>query len=138
MTKEEMLSAIYDEMADKTLSDGCIIERFLDRYLIWSKILEILPDNELIHYWDVRWQEYWNNMQYEIIWHPVRIGNVLKYIDSNCCLKELSSDWLRERDIKALNHMLHSVFYNFVGKQDRPIEEQDEQCIEFVYSLIKK
>ncbi len=25
MTKEEMLSAIYDEMADKTLSDGCII-----------------------------------------------------------------------------------------------------------------
>jgi hypothetical protein len=25
MTKEEMLNAIYDEMADETLSDGCTV-----------------------------------------------------------------------------------------------------------------
>jgi len=40
--------------------------------------------------------------------------------------------------MEALDKMLRSVFYAFVGKQDRPIEEQDDLCIEFVYNLIKK
>jgi len=40
--------------------------------------------------------------------------------------------------MKALDALLHSVFYNFVGKQDRPIDEQDELCIKFVFDLIKK
>lgn len=119
MTKEEMLSAIYDEMADKTLSDGCIIERFLDRYLIWSNILEILPDNELIHYWDVRWQEYWNNMQYEIIWHPVRIGDVIEYV--------------RLKNIWNINPITDEWDYPRL-----PIDEQSDDAISFVYNLIKK
>ena len=70
--------------------------------------------------------------------NPVLIGDVLKYIDMNCCFKEPSNDWLRGRDMEALDKMLRSVFYAFVGKQDRPIEEQDDLCIEFVYNLIKK
>lgn len=65
------------------------------------------------------------------------IGDVLKYIDTNCCFVD-DDEWYKSRDMKALNHMLHSVFYNFAGKQDRPIDEQDELCIEFVYNLIKK
>ncbi len=39
--------------------------------------------------------------------------------------------------MEALDSMLRAVFYSFVGKQNRPIEEQDESCIDYVFSLIK-
>jgi len=65
------------------------------------------------------------------------IGDVLKYIDTNCCFID-DGEWHKSRDMKALDALLHSVFYNFVGKQDRPIDEQDELCIKFVFDLIKK
>lgn len=71
------------------------------------------------------------------VYQETLIGDVLKYIDTNCCFVD-DGEWHKSRDMKALNHMLHSVFYNFVGKEDRPIDEQDELCIEFVYNLIKK
>lgn len=65
------------------------------------------------------------------------IGDVLKYIDTNCCFVD-DGEWNKLRDMKALDALLHSLFYNFVGKQDRPIDEQDELAIAFVYNLIKK
>ena len=65
------------------------------------------------------------------------IGDVLKYIDTNCCFVD-DGEWNKSRDMKALDELLHSLFYNFVGKQDRPIDEQDELAIDFVYNLIKK
>lgn len=65
------------------------------------------------------------------------IGDVLKYIDTNCCFID-DGEWHKSRDMKALDALLHSLFYNFVGKQDRPIDEQDELCIKFVFDLIKK
>lgn len=63
--------------------------------------------------------------------------DVLKYIDTNCCFID-DGEWHKSRDMKALDALLHSLFYNFVGKQDRPIDEQDELCIKFVFDLIKK
>ena len=99
MTKEEMLSAIYDEM-------GILQEIYSPSWTMYHRI-------------------------------PVRIGDVLKYIDTNCCFVD-DGEWNKSRDMKALNALLHSLFYNFVGKQDRPIEEQDELCIKFVFDLIKK
>ena len=66
-------------------------------------------------------------------WH---IGDVLKYIDTNHCFID-DGEWHKSRDMEALDSMLRAVFYSFVGKQDRPIDEQDESCIDYVFSLIK-
>jgi len=65
------------------------------------------------------------------------IGDVLKYIDTHHCFID-DGEWKKSRDMEALDSMLRAVFYSFVGKQDRPIDEQDELAIEFVYNLIKK
>ena len=136
MTKEEMLSSIYDEMADKTLSDGCTVRNSDWRMrTTWTAGIN---SNTIYFGWCWCCEEYDEEWEYTIIWHPVRIGDVLKYIDTNYCFID-DGEWHKSRDMKALNHMLHSLFYNFVGKQDRPIDEQsDELAIEFVYNLIKK
>ena len=135
MTKEEMLSSIYDEMADKTLSSGCLC--YLDDSVFYSvcKSDKVTTEQDSLILYRYSDDEYYSITS--IIWHPVRIGDVLKYIDTNCCFVD-DGEWHKSRDMKALDHMLHSVFYNFVGKQDRPIDEQDELAIEFVFDLIKK
>jgi len=58
------------------------------------------------------------------------IGNVLGYIDS-------LETWLDGKD-KA--QWRTNVFWLLTlwGKKQKPIEEQDDECIEFVYNLIKK
>ena len=134
MTKEEMLSAIYEAMADKTLSEWCIVFNKVSwtNDIVWN--IYITVDDKLI---EPHFDRLMEKDEYKVIWHPVRIGDVLKYIDTNCCFVD-DGEWHKSRDMKALDALLHSLFYNFVGKQDRPIEEQDELCIEFVYNLIKK
>lgn len=72
---------------------------------------------------------------YKIFPNYVLIGDVLKYIDTHHCLIDVE-EWHKSRDMEALDSMLRAVFYAFVGKQDRPIDEQDDSCIDFVYSLI--
>lgn len=134
MTKEEMINAIHTEMADKTLSEWCIIYNKISgtNDVVWNIFITV--DDKLI---EPRFDGIMDKDEYEIIWHPVRIGDVLKYIDTNCCFID-DGEWNKSRDMKALDALLHSLFYNFVGKQDRPIEEQDELCIKFVFDLIKK
>ena len=139
MTKEEMLSAIYDEMADKTLSDGCIIHAGGHKSMIgdakYYGDCGFIPEHISVGWCSCCAKEY-KELEYSIIWHPVLIGDVLKYIDTNCCFVD-DGEWNKSRDMEALDSMLRAVFYSFVGKQNRPIEEQDESCIDYVFSLIK-
>jgi len=113
-SKQQKLDAIYEAMADKTLSDGCI---FLDK-LDGSKI----PTQELyemglwqIHdaYNDIVYQK----DEYKIIWHPVHIGDVIDYWDFEGTEYALLKKWQNKR---------------------LPIDDQSDECIDFVYSLITK
>lgn len=66
----------------------------------------------------------------------VVIGNILRYIDINCFYIDTGESL--ERDIPELNRSLHTLFYLFISKQDKPIEEQNDDAIDYVYNLIQQ
>ena len=116
MTKEEMLSAIYDEMADETLSEWCIVFNKVSwtNDIVWN--IYITVDDKLI---EPRFDRIMEKDEYKIIWHPVLIGDVIEYI--------------RLKNIWDINPITDEWDYPRL-----PIEEQWDECIEFVYNLIKK
>ena len=128
MTKQQKLNAIYEAMADKTLSDGCIV--------LWKEIIEWNPHNlgkeHRTIYHRVLWTySLWTDfVSYrhiyrlkKIIWHPVRIGDVLDYDESiRYSIDDAESD---------------EILFLWENKR-LSIDEQSESCIDYVYSLIQK
>ena len=136
MTREEKIEAIYQEMANKELSFGCICKIndgedviFIRQNKTWSYLS--IRENE----------EFTVSLWYtpEIIGHPVMIGDVLdRYKTNNNDYKVWGIDpydlksysAFQEYDIKRLLNL-------WTGKRT-PIDEQSDECINFVHSLIKK
>lgn len=122
MNKEQKIAKIYEEIADKTLSFWCKIE---SEYWIVKRVH---------NYYEPRLQVEWsdevlNESDYWIIGHPVMIWDVLYYVQKNLTRAELwywRINWI-EVEIQA-----------FIAKRDctKPIEEQSEECIDFVFSLL--
>jgi hypothetical protein len=119
MTKEEKISIIYEEMADKTLDFGCLIQtqdwayetiNEVTIYTQWYYIEEYSLWDEQTRRLDIR----------SIIWHPVLIGNVLQF------MKDLDWDCIPNR------------IYILWEKLTLPIDEQSDECIDFVYALTKE
>lgn len=112
--KKEKLYAIYEAMADKTLSEGCIVmpKEWLLCYTLTAS------DTPSLNYREFYSDRYRCSVHIkEIIWHPVRIWDVMHYI-------------------KTHNH---TGWYNFNWTDYRlPIDDQDESCIDYVFSLIQK
>ena len=98
-TQQEMIKEIYEEMADKTLSIGCkciskshwevLISLLFNlgsynilSYNIWDK----LPSGEPI-YFEYQWMSWNTDIDdiIEIIWHPLRIGDVLDWMQKTDC-----------------------------------------------------
>lgn len=136
MERQEKIEKIYESMADKTLSDGCIIHHSqFDN----NKIISIKP-NRLKNNFQWEWtlsyvsnEEHIASLYYDtindlekewwsIIWHPVRIGDMLDYI--------YWSEHTQDRTI-------YSMINGWENKR-LPIDEQSDECIDFVYSLIQK
>lgn len=113
MSKQEMLKKIYEVIADKTLSFGC----------------KVLHKADMGVCYDVKYMYTWgkyDNRPYnvdEIIWHPVMIGDVLNYIDGITPRTNISQN------------ILDIVFIWW--KKNEPIDDQSEECITFIYNLIK-
>ena len=126
MTKEEMLSAIYEAMADKTLSEWCIVFNKVSwtNDIVWN--IYITVDDKLI---EPHFDRLMEKDEYKVIWHPVRIGDVLKYLDP------MWDVWLQSDDPTII---ISEIIQSFDDKQHIPIDEQSDECIEFVYNLIKK
>ena len=125
MTKEEMLSAIYNEMADKTLSEWCIVFNKVSwtNDIVWN--IYITFDDKLI---EPRFDRLMEKDEYKIIWHPVRIGDVLDWFDKNNPEHLWWWNWVINGEIivREWNNLR------------LPIDEQSDECIEFIYNLIKK
>ena len=113
MTKEKKIKAIYENIADKTLSFGCKIMNDFGIFVLNT-------DNEWYLFYNYNWKKVLYNRELDkIIWHPVMIWDVLDYI---CNFKSI---WILENILEDRNYY------------KKPIEEQSDECIDYVYNLIK-
>lgn len=138
MTKEEKIAAIYAEIANKELTLGCKLQTELWRTVsiveettdeLWYIVVSpesLYGDNDVgaFYCWiRVRWLEAIEPIDIaEIIWHPVMIGDVL--------------DWVTERWLRVDYNSI--VVNDNWSKKRLPIEDQSDECIDYVYSLTQK
>ena len=142
MTKDEMINKIYEVIADKTLSFWCIAEY---KYNGFQKLLLCIQSYSI-------WNKYWTPLNYtnnpveidisemrKIIWHPVMIGDVLEYIQDNLIMLNTSEKWdyfmLKKNPYTPYDWILWTLMDIRTNKR-KPIENQSEECITFIYNLI--
>ena len=158
MTREEKLEAIYKEMANKERSIGCRINVKYRAYYHWETGGEVSysKEDDLIVWvdWvarngdielskadlseaDPNWYIEALETLVKIIWHPVMIGDVLRQIRLLAGYA-LDNDLIKKSDfwnvIAQHNYRITQIWEDF----RKPIEDQSDECIDFVHSLIKK
>ena len=120
MTREEKLEAIYKEMANKKLKLWCKCKSHN-----WENVI-FIRQNKTWSYLSIREnEEFTVSLWYtpEIIWHPIMIWDVLDYfkkntksiVDRTFIFAKIESYWI---DLRF------------------PINEQQDECVDYVYSLI--
>ena len=120
-TKQEKIDTIYEKVANKDLSFGCIVKWEEAKYRI---LKAIQPHRfEAITTWYIWYGDYGSVVltpisEYEIIGHPVMIGNVLDYF------------WDKKWAM-TLDRILR-----FWEEKTKTIEEQPDKCIDYIYNLI--
>lgn len=139
MTRAEKISAIYAEMANKEETFWCKVKfskwiySIIDRENVW--FLSSYKGNDWNIHNTIVIEDGVNSRCYsieEIIWHPVMIGDVLDWIEPYWWVFAQSVNLDIERTRKGT--LLLSV-----RKQKRkPIDDQSDECIDYVYSLIPK
>ena len=129
-----MIKAIYEKIADKTLSFGCkIIEWWSEYIFLYKKELDSSKNKYNIYLNPITNLEYNKSFIDKIIWHPVMIWDVLDYIDS--MEFKHSKDFMKWR--KEQYPVIIDTFLIDWEHKRKPIEEQSSDCIEYIYNLIK-
>ena len=141
-TKQQKIDVIYAKIANKDLSFGCCFQGEKSSYVIQNPYWCFV-------WWD--WRIYSDcydselNTQIKvekIIGHPVMIGDVMDYIENITLDKIYSYIWVKKEEIPDLilqktKDAMMKIFP--LWKQKRlPIEEQPDECIDFIYSLLSK
>lgn len=122
-----MLDTIYKVVADKILSQWCKIVKVWDNWSIFYNTIARIEKNYKSDI-DTYYSTHWNIIympDYEIIGHPVMIGDVLDWINN-----KTHTDipyWLDEEETE--------VVIKWLDKR-KPIEDQSEECITYIYSLL--
>ena len=132
MTREEKIEAIYKEMANKEVSFGCRC-RIND-----GEDVIFIRENKTWSYLSIREnEEFTVSLWYtpEIIWHPVMIWDVISYLrkpfNEFIESKPVGENWLVDRYFNDMNNLLVKWFDTSL-----PIDEQDDECVDYIYSLI--
>ena len=133
MTREEQIKAIYEKIADKTLSRWCLIEFNMFKWWQFFRIVDVVDDCETYEILELKYMMSWflDNISMDFLndetirwftikWHPVMIWDVLDYYRGE--------SWVNVGVLTILEK------WNYKRK---PIEEQSDECIEFIYNLIK-
>lgn len=152
MNKSEKLEKIYAEIADKNFSVGVKLHDPRDNtYFVYAGELSYWPlkydmhfyddwDESKIHYFDFwclspnpeDWEddneEQEGEYPYKIIWHPVMIGDVLDWIGTDAIDAEYAWQVNRETERILVEWKL----------QRKPINDQSDSCVNFVYALLPK
>ena len=133
--REKKIKAIYEKIANKKLS-------------LWCKVLlkfgtieteTIIQDKQKLRSGKFTFEE---NI-HKIIGHPVMIGDVIDFIEKNTQgVKPEQTKWEGVIKIqlwcsrgKAIELFTEHIIFVWQNKRF-PIEEQPDECIDFVYSLI--
>ena len=148
MTREEKIQAIYEKIANKELTFWCrvnteywrivsVVEEAADeRWYIVVSEESLYNDEDIGAYYcwlRVRWLEDMESIDVaKIIWHPVMIGDVLDWIEPYWSGYVQSVEFTERRRRK-----MNLVLLQRDNKR-LPIDEQSDECIDYIYSLIKK
>ena len=144
-----MVEAIYNKIANKELSTWCVIQinevrgmcdkdsfslvynkdisRYANEYITidYSDLLEKLDNYE-----DIEFE--WNKIKSaENKWHPVMIGDVFDYMFR--CEDWTRNEWIIDEVTEKL--IMPQSKHQWWNKR-KPIEEQSEECKEYVYNLL--
>lgn len=143
ITREKMLAKIYEVIADKTISFWCEVyvkEVVFDKVIIvWKEdndyLLIFHKDGEI--YKGVISEEDLNRLRF-VRWHPVMIWNILTYIKDSFQRVFIKRRQERNDYGDVLNIVDQETFdlINLYRFPDKPIDEQDDECIKFVYDLL--
>ena len=136
-SRQEMIDAIYEKIANKDLDFWCIVESKWGQsvFLADRNRREIFRTNYRIVDF-IRQEE-----PMKIIGHPVMIGDVMDYFEKIALDKIYDYIWVKKEEIPDLILQNKDVMMKIfpLWKQKRlPIEEQSDECIDFVYSLISE
>lgn len=128
MTREQKIARIQEVMADKTLSFGC--EVIIPSLWEIDKIVEytdqprhIWPGKRLVKYMWWRFYSWWE--EFDVIWHPVMIGDILDRIQ-----KHIPSTMERR-------HAEVMVLSTYKEKR-KSINDQSDECIDYVLELTER
>lgn len=127
MTREERIKAIYEAMANKKRTFGC---RW--KTLNWESVTFIRKNRGWKYLYMRRNKEFMIPLWYtpKVIWHPVMIWDVLDWIEPYWSGYVQSVEFTDRRRRK-----MNLVLLQRDNKR-LPIDEQSDECIDFVYSLI--
>lgn len=134
MTKQQKIDAIYAKIANKELSFWCEIKKWnVFLKIIWSEVWWTFI---LIWPWFRKYiAEIEEIAKSKIIGHPVMIGDVMEYFNEwNIVISWF--EWMQKSEIIKWEKTLHLI--NFWKKLTKPIEDQTDDCIDFVYNLISE
>jgi len=153
MSREEKITAIYKEMANKELTFGCTAKLTTKKRTQHDVILIGDISNGEKYFVvkdsldkDVDWF-YTNDWYYEFIWHPVMIWDVIDCIEKTDFDINKKIPWFWFEDEKGIDDesklFLIQGYYTdkiiaFWYKKRESIEYQSDDCIDFIYSLIAK
>lgn len=136
MTREQMIEAIYEKVADKTLSFGCYVKNLTHHkynkaiycYKWWQKEHFVYQrDNWEIDKW---WAWYFD---FEIIWHSVMFWDFISYLDETVWQDRLI-DWEWKKITEGFDYYQTLKKISILWEHKRkPIEDQSSDCIEFVF-----
>lgn len=115
------LLAIYEEIADKTLMFGCkvnVIKYMVPSWEPYEYETYYIDEDNLYGF---PTSKYIKNKIVRITWNPIKIGEVLKYIN-----EKFPNDIISKRD---------NLFKVWVDLY-KEIDKQSDTCIEYVYELI--
>lgn len=140
-TRQQKIDTINDMIANKDLDYWCIVESKYGKsiFLADKNRREIFRTNYRIV--DFIGQD----EPMKIIGHPVMIGDVMDFFEEHSetdegtvtqwdGVKTIKIGCTKEKKIEILNYNLFLVW----KKKREPIEEQPDECIDFIYSLISK
>lgn len=142
MNREEKIQAIYNGIANKEVSFWCIAKHttkwwiICDVVMIWQMVdwEKYFVVQDTLDY-DVEWV-YENDWVIKIIWHPVMIGDVIAYL-RKCFYKFV--EWHPVGINGEVDRYFNNIKDLLIKWYDTrlSIDKQDDECVGFVYSLIK-
>lgn len=137
MNRQEKIEFIYEKIADKTLSFGCMFYEGKTRDKIfrvsfverkWKDWRGVAPfykwicTGELpkiktnkIYFLERSRISTTFEQEIKIIWHPIMIGNILEYFYWDVRFSDFAWVWKKLKE---------------------PLEEQNDECIDFIYDIL--